>query len=166
MAGNASPVSTEPASAPEPQAVAVKQLECCVRDEHLARLGGVADPRRDVDVDAEQVAAEPSRSSVVDTGSHPRPVAVDRDSLQRVVGVERRVDRALDRRERCHQSVAESLDDLSLVPEYGRFHHRPDFAQEPEHSFVAGLQSPGRESDQVGEQQRERFVTGPSPRRF
>ena len=84
----------------------VKLLRGGVGHDHFPRFGRVTDPRGDVDVDTEIVAAEPARPTHVDSGPHARAVPIHLYLVESILGRERRFDRRLGVEESRHQAVA------------------------------------------------------------
>jgi hypothetical protein len=132
--------------------VRVELEQDAVGDEDLAGLGGVAEAGRDVDVDAEVVAADLARAAEVDAGAQPGAEAFDLDRGDPFLSDKAGLDRAAGIPKRRHQPVAEALDDLALALGHRRLDRRRHLPQQPQRRLVARLQRPAREADQVGEQ--------------
>ena len=125
-----------------------------VGDQQLAGRGALGHPGRDVHVHAQVVAAHAPRAAQVQAGAQPRRVAL---ALQPAHGVEgaqgglHAVHRIV---EHGHQAVAERLDHLAAVVGHRLLGGVVHVAEQLDDRLVAGLQRPGREVDQVGEQDR------------
>ena len=76
------PSGAQPPVAAELEGSGIERLAGRFGDQHLASLGGLADPGRDVDVDAQVVAADPSWPSEVNSGAKLRLVPVHLDAAQ------------------------------------------------------------------------------------
>src|SRR5436190_8300307 len=118
----------------------LEQLARRRRDEELLALGRGDDAGGDVDVDAEIVAAEPTRLAPVDPAAHPRRVSGDLDRGDPVETVERGLDRGRGVIEDGHQPVSEPFDDGSPVVGDVTVEDAAHLAQELDRGRIADLE--------------------------
>src|SRR3954447_13516180 len=137
----------------------VQPLAGCARHEDLAWLRDSRHARRDVHVDAEVVAADLARPPEVDPGSELAAVAVRLDGTDGLARRARCPDRAFGVTEGGHHAVPQPLHEAPAVRGDRGVLVRTHSAQQLECRFVADLERPGREVDQVGEEDRHVALT-------
>src|SRR5436305_7860007 len=137
----------------------VDPLKGGIRDEDLVGLCGVGDAGGDVDVNAQVVLPELARPAPVDPRPHVWPIAVDVDPPYALLTLKRRLDGGLGIEERRHQPVAEALHDPPLVRQDDLLDAEPHLTQQLKRGRVTSIKRPGREANQVGEEQRQLEVT-------
>ena len=118
-------------------------------------FGGLAHSGRDVDVDAEVVAADPSWASEVDAGAKLRRVAVHLYPADVELCLERGVNRLLGDPKHSHGAVAKPLHQAPPMRRDRRVLCGRHPAQQLQRRLVAGVERPGGEADDVGEQDRD-----------
>ena len=96
----------------------------------------------------------PLRPAGVDTHPHPRGKAVDLDRFDGLVCLQHRRHRHQRVTEHRHQAVAHPFDDPAAGVQQRRLHRLRQPSQQGQGGLVAGLQRPGGETDQIGEDQR------------
>ena len=87
----------------------------------------------------------------MDPHPHPRLVAVDIDRFHRSLGLQHRTDRDEWVSEHRHDPVTHPLDDVAAGVQQWRFDRPRHSPQELERGVVAGVQRPGGEAHEVGE---------------
>ena len=96
----------------------------------------------------------------VQPGPEPRRVARRADVLERVHAVQHGVERRRGVVEDGHHAVAQALDDLAAMLVHRLLDRASHLAQQRERRIVAGVERPGREVDEIGEDDRQ--LRGPA----
>jgi hypothetical protein len=140
----------------------IEPVQSATGNENLAGLSCLGKARGDVYINAEVVASDLPGASQVDARPKARRVAIDLDRRNPLTPLKRCVGRAVCVSERTHEPIAETLYDLAAPAEDRRLDCIADFAQQPNRKLVASLQGPGREADQVCEQDGEIYFSAPA----
>src|SRR3954447_10331045 len=161
VAGRA--LGLEPAQLLQLEGVRLEPFARGLRNQHLAPLCRLRHPGRDVDVHAEVVAADAARTAEVQARAQRGLVPVGVDAGHAAAGVQRRLDARLHIGEDGHDAVAEALDHAPLAAGDRPVGHLAETLQELDRGLVAGLERPGREADEVDEQDPHLLLAAPAP---